>query len=741
MEDSDISLNDGQRKAVEAVLEGRSVFITGGAGTGKSVALREAVRRLREAGRAVMVCAPTGIAALQVDGVTINRALGFPTHVLLDTGGLNPSRALCAADVLVVDEVGMVRADVMDAIAHVVEVAGRMRYRGEDGAELVERARPKRYQVVLCGDLLQLPPVVTDEDRRNLCVHYEDAPATSSFFCFESAGWASLAPESHVLTQVMRQRGDDGFVDLLNRVRVGDGSCLGELNRHVDGRRPETAVFMAHSNRAVSELNRRMLAESKGRRREYLAVETGQVEKGDRPADTELVLKVGARVMAVVNEQVADGGYVNGSLGFVRRLEPDVVHVQFDGDGRTTGVTRHEWVIKRYEAKKDESGRTVLHEVRVGTFSQFPLKLAWGMTIHKSQGQTFDEVVVDPQTSHPTPGLLYVALSRCRSAKGLHLTRKVTPSLLVADGDAVSFYKSMGWSRPLGTGPAGPGGAGRGGDGATAKTYSAEAVPPRAARGGSGAEADRGDPFPEHRPETDEAAAAGRNEGSGNQPGVAGRLSEVERELHGILSRDSSWARVYELVRRVEVDGLWRDGGHRSFSAWVRAEAEREGVSTSLLWHRRSAGMEWERLAGEVDGMPRPGDEGAPSALNEANLNLLRKISRHDEGEALRLAGELAGGRASHRDLVTTWRSTRARAAAEGRPAAPPNSREAAPADADGDRGRDAMSAAATHANDAAGRDVVTLSRGRIVVDFGEDDALGERVMRAIEEALRDSRP
>lgn len=707
-----LRLNEGQRKAVEAVMEGRSVFITGGAGTGKSVALREAVRRLRASGKSVMVCAPTGIAALQVGGVTINRALGFPTHALLDVEALNPSRALCAADVLVVDEVGMVRTDAMDAIAHVVEAAGRMRYRGESGRDLVERERPKSYQVVLCGDLLQLPPVVTDEDRKNLCVHYEDAPDTSSFFCFESEGWSSLAPEPHVLTEVMRQRGDDGFVDLLNRARAGDGSCVSELNGHVDGRRPETAVFMAHSNRSVGELNRRMLDGLKGADRSFEAVEDGQVGDGDKPVDDRLVLKVGARVMAVVNEQVADGGYVNGSLGIVRRFGPSSVFVQFDGDRSPTEVTRHEWVIKRYVAKK-ENGKTVLREERVGSYAQVPLKLAWGMTIHKSQGQTFDEVVIDPQTSHPTPGLLYVALSRCRSASGLHLTRRVTPSLLVADADAVSFYESLGWSRPLSPEPAKPGGDGRD-KGGTAKTYSAGAVKPRPV---TGAKADQD------------------GQAISLVPGERGRrLSEVEEELHGILSRESSWARVYKLIRRVEVEGLWRDGGHRSFSAWVRAEAEREGVSTSLLWHRRSAGLEWDRLADTVDGMPRPGDGDAPSALSEANLNLLRKIARHDEGGALSLAGALVDGGAGHRDLVMAWSSMRARAAAEGRRATPSNARDTGGKD---DGAPDAMSASATRANDAAGRGVVTLSRGRIVVDFGADNELGERVMHAIEEAIR----
>lgn len=673
-----IKLNNGQESAVAAVLAGRNVFITGGAGTGKSVALREAVRLLRASGRAVMVCAPTGIAALQVDGSTINRALGFPTHALLNLDGLNPSRALCAADVLVIDEVGMVRSDVMDAVAHVIEVAGRMRY--NKYKELVEREKPKRYQVILCGDALQLPPVVTDEDRKNLLIHYADATATSSFFCFQAKGWATIAPEPHILTEIMRQAGDDGFADLLNRVRVADESCIGELNCHVDKERPAKAVYMAHSNRKVDELNREALARIDSKARRYFAHEEGQLERGDRPTDSMLELKVGARVMAVVNEPVDAGGYVNGSLGVVKQLDDDDVVVEFDDVGRKT-VGTYEWVVKRYEASKGDDGSTVLREKRVGSFSQLPLKLAWAMTIHKSQGQTFDEVVIDPRTSHPTPGLLYVALSRCRSAAGLHLVSEVTPSLLVADSAAVDFYESL-------EGP---------------QHEVAVAAPKQSQATG-----------------TDNATPRPPEEGQGNENdldegAVASPLIEVERELHGILSRESSWTRVFELVRRVEVEELWRDAGCRSFSAWVNSYAEKEGVSTALLWHRRSAGLEWERLADEVEGVPMPGDPDAPTALNEANLNLIRKISKQDGEGARKLAGELAVGKATHKDLVRAWKAAKA------------------PKDSSPSSTSDGLSKTMERVNAKFGRQIVSsLPNGRMVIDFGIDEDLADQVLNSL---------
>ncbi|MFZ2511466.1 MAG: AAA family ATPase [Gordonia sp. (in: high G+C Gram-positive bacteria)] len=410
------------QSALDHLRAGRHLFLTGKAGTGKSTLIR---LHTESTPRRTITVAPTGIAALNVDGYTIHRLFSFPKGVTVDhvrSDKYRPNRfakALSSLDTLIVDEVSMVRADLFDAI-----VAALERFGPKPGTPF------GGVQLVLVGDLYQLPPVVSEAEAEWIDQRF----GTPYFFSAHSFDRETFPTVE--LGTVFRQQGDGRLVELLNAVRNGAmlDAARAELNARTDPDfEPPVDEFwltLAGTNRIVAARNRQMLERLPSPAVIFTATITGDTDGYEFPTDSELDIAVGAQVM-MLNNDPADR-WVNGTLGRITSIRADdrggpLIEVLFR-DGRTEYVGEHMWEISRPQIQ----GGALVHEV-VGTFTQLPMKLAWAITIHKSQGQTLDRLVVDLTGGTFANGQLYVALSRCTSLDGLVLKREVSPKDLKTD--------------------------------------------------------------------------------------------------------------------------------------------------------------------------------------------------------------------------------------------------------------------------------------------------------------------
>lgn len=414
-------ITDEFASALEHLHAGHHLFLTGKAGTGKSTLIRH---YLEQTDRSTITVAPTGIAALNVDGYTIHRLFSFPLGVTEEHvrgGSYYPgrfARALKELDTLIIDEASMVRADLFDALTAALELYGPRPGTPFGGVQLV-----------LVGDLYQLPPVVTDSE----AAWIEERYGTPFFFSARSFDEDTFPVVE--LSTVFRQQGDDRLVDLLNAVREGSllEEARAELNRRTDPDfepgLDEFWLTLATTNRIVGARNRQMLERLPGPVQSFTAQISGDTDGFERPTEETLRIAVGAQVMLLNNDPL--DRWVNGTLGRITAIGADsdgpVVTVLLR-DGRTEQVREHTWEITRPSVE----GGALVHQV-IGTFTQLPMKLAWAITIHKSQGQTLDRVVVDLTGGTFANGQLYVALSRCTSLEGLVLKREVLPRDLKTD--------------------------------------------------------------------------------------------------------------------------------------------------------------------------------------------------------------------------------------------------------------------------------------------------------------------
>jgi len=432
------SLSEEQQKLFDYIEStDANIFITGRAGTGKSTLLSYLIANTE---KSFAVCAPTGVAALNVGGVTIHSLFTFPFGVL---GEVDISRhmsrrtreVLRAIDVLVIDEISMVNADLMDAISKAMGIARGRRKLPFGGA-----------QVVMFGDPYQLSPVPPNDpqDRAYMAETYQ-----SQWF-FDAHVWKESDLERYELSHIFRQS-DDEFKQVLNAIRDGsiDQDMLDVLNQAGNRFPPHSDVIrLATINNTVHEVNRRRLdvleTESKVFEAKY-SVDAKEKFGKQLPAETGLELKIGSQVMFIKNDDTANGErrWVNGTIGRVVEF-PSSGGVVVEAEGEQLQVGYATWEKVRYEIEEDfdEASGTAkekLVPVTVAEFKQIPLRLAWAVTIHKSQGQTYDEVVVDMGGGAFSPGQTYVALSRVRSLQGLYLTRAIKMQDVMVDSDVVRF--------------------------------------------------------------------------------------------------------------------------------------------------------------------------------------------------------------------------------------------------------------------------------------------------------------
>jgi energy-coupling factor transporter ATP-binding protein EcfA2 len=400
------------------------LFVTGRAGTGKSTLLK-ALRELLD--DKMVVVAPTGLAAVNVGGQTIHSFFGLPPRLIRkdDIRRSRNGRIMRGLKFLVVDEVSMVRSDIMWAIDQSLRV-NRGRAREPFGG----------VRLAMFGDLHQLPPVI---DEGEVAAHLETEHGGPFFFDVgalrEGAGTALIE-----LSQVFRQK-DEALLGVLNKVRDGDAGedDLAVLNERVHPIRTlsegEPYVILVPTNAAARRINAAYLEALAGRAMTYQAGVTGEFSESAQPTDASLVLKPGAKVMLLRNDPA--GRWVNGTIARVSRLESDQVWVEVGGEEHE--IERVSWENRRYAY--DKEAESIVATV-AGTFKQFPLRLAWALTIHKSQGLTLDKVYIDLGRGTFAHGQAYVALSRCRTLEGLALARTLRPSDILFD-PAVMGYRRL----------------------------------------------------------------------------------------------------------------------------------------------------------------------------------------------------------------------------------------------------------------------------------------------------------
>ncbi|MFB8004779.1 AAA family ATPase [Nocardia sp. NPDC056000] len=425
-----LTLTDEFKDALSRLERGENLFLTGRAGTGKSTLIRRFLATTR---RNVVVAAPTGIAALNVEGYTIHRLFAFrptTTPEEVRSGNYSPGRftpILRKLDTLIIDEASMVRADLFDCLAVALE-----RFGPKPGT------RFGGVQLVLVGDLFQLPPVVKEAEAGYFQTRY-----TSPYF-FSADSYSREQFPTVELTTVFRQIGDSRLVDILNAVREGAllEGARAELNSRTNEKfRPPVDEFwltLTTTNRIAGARNREMLEQLPGTEAHLQATATGDLDGFDRPTEENLAYKVGAQIMLLTNK--SEDRWVNGTIGRIighrtGRGGP-VVTVELP-DGSKAEVGPHVWEITRPVVE----GGALSHQV-IGTYTQLPFRLAWAITIHKSQGQTLDRLVVDLSGGTFADGQLYVALSRCTSMDGLVLRRAVQSRDLKVDQRIRRFLRS-----------------------------------------------------------------------------------------------------------------------------------------------------------------------------------------------------------------------------------------------------------------------------------------------------------
>ena len=423
----------------------RHIFLTGKAGTGKTTFLKYIMEHTY---KNAVVAAPTGIAAINAGGVTLhsllqlpfgtfipenipfsesNTQINVPASLFRETRFNSSKRELIKElELLIIDEVSMLRADLLDCIDHTLRYLRKRKNEPFGG-----------LQILFIGDLLQLPPVVKDQDLALLKPYYK-----SNYF-FDARALQDHPPIRVELQKIYRQT-DQDFIDLLNRIRNSEHTDedVYLLNRHydpsMDSNEMEGYIHLTTHNMKADRYNENRLYNIDGEFAHYQADISSDFPENMYPTAPKLTLKEGAQVMFIKNDPSGQGQFFNGKIGTVSRLESDAIWVK-DEDGTAINVETYLWENKRYVLNKSNQE---IEEKNMGSFKQYPLKLAWAVTVHKSQGLTFEKAILD-LTGSFAPGQLYVALSRLTSMKGLVLSSPLPESPPEIDSSLKEFVGSF----------------------------------------------------------------------------------------------------------------------------------------------------------------------------------------------------------------------------------------------------------------------------------------------------------
>ncbi len=406
------------------------IFLTGNAGTGKSTLLDQFRKNTK---KQVAVVAPTGVAAVNVKGETIHSFFKVPPAITPrqaaeEARKTRNTKIYQSLQTLIIDEISMVRADLLDSIDIYLKTVRKVSlpFGG--------------VQLIMVGDLYQLPPVVTNQEREAI-----DSIYSSPFF-FSANVFAEI--QSNLYTKVklielekIYRQNDLKFISVLNRIRNDEASTedLSVINRQLisDGEELENYIILTAINAQADAINNAKLAEIIGVPRHFHAKVSGFFNENQSPAPQDLSLKTGARVMFLNNDP--GDRWINGTVGTVFTLTEDIVRVKID-NGDLVDVDANTWTSYKTEFDQEKS---CLVSKEVGSYKQIPLKLAWAVTIHKSQGKTFDRVAIDLGRGAFAHGQTYVALSRCTSLSGIKLLRPIEKHHIIMDKRVVDFISRL----------------------------------------------------------------------------------------------------------------------------------------------------------------------------------------------------------------------------------------------------------------------------------------------------------
>lgn len=403
----------------------KNVFITGNAGTGKSTLL---TYFLNQTSKKVVVLAPTGVSALNVGGETIHSFFKFRPNVTLEKAKatarkIKESSLYQNIDMIIIDEISMVRADLLDCVDAFLR------------ALLKTKTPFGGIRMVFIGDLYQLAPVLTSTDKE----YFEKIYDSPYFFSSHVIQKSDFTYQLIELEKIYRQQ-DSEFIELLNAIRkktVTDEQ-LDALNARTTSSHmlDSGAVYLTSTNKSADALNIKKLNELPQKTYTFQAIMKGDFDLKSAPTDPLLKLKVGAQVMFLTNHPY--GYWVNGTIGTVVSFEEG--EIQVDIDGETVSVEPFNWQLYKYVY---DAKRNTLDQEQLGSYAQFPLKLAWAITVHKSQGKTYDKVVIDVSKGMFATGQTYVALSRCRSLQGLSLQGSLKKGHIMLDYRVVKYITNL----------------------------------------------------------------------------------------------------------------------------------------------------------------------------------------------------------------------------------------------------------------------------------------------------------
>ncbi len=438
--------NEQLKLAAEFVqFTNKNIFLTGKAGTGKTTFLHN-LKKITP--KRMVVVAPTGVAAINAGGVTIHSffqlsfAPAIPSYAKIrnhapDKQGFvhkfsrEKIRIIKCIDLLVIDEISMVRADILDSVDEVLR-----KYR--------DRTKPfGGVQLLMIGDLHQLSPVIKDDEWAILRDYYP------SVYFFDSHALKNSHPISIELKEIFRQS-DQYFIDLLNKVRDNktDAQAITEINtRYIPGFKPkddEGYITLTTHNAFAAEMNQAKMEEIQEEPQHFTAEITGEFPPHDYPNEENLELKPGAQVMFIRNDTIAERRYYNGKIGKITKITEDTVYVLCPVEPTEIAVNKVEWENVKYTL--NDSTKEINEQV-VGSFIQIPLKPAWAITIHKSQGLTFDKVIIDANAAFAY-GQVYVALSRCRTFEGIVLSTPISLSGIKTDALVLNYSETTRQNEP-----------------------------------------------------------------------------------------------------------------------------------------------------------------------------------------------------------------------------------------------------------------------------------------------------